>query len=62
MGGTPAQAPIAMARAVKEKDELGAVTAWNASIHLDLEGRFFDAQQTGFGYGSTRTLGMMSSP
>ena len=54
MGGTPAQAPIAMARAVKEKDELSAVTAWNASLHLDLEQRYFDARRTGFGCGYTR--------
>jgi len=53
MGGTPAQAP-AMAGAIRDKPKLGAVTSGNASIHTDLENRYFDAQRTGFGYGPAR--------
>jgi hypothetical protein len=54
MGGTPEQAPAAMAGSIREKQELGAVTPWNASIHTDIECRYFDAQRTGFGCGPTR--------
>jgi hypothetical protein len=51
--GTPEQAPGAMAAAIKEKQGL-KVNAYNASIHRDLEERYFAAQRTGFGYGPSR--------
>jgi hypothetical protein len=54
MHGTPEQAPRAMANAIVQKQELGTVTAYNASIHRDLEERYFAAQRTGFGHGPTR--------
>ena len=54
MGGKPEQAPRAMAKAVKEMQEMGAVTVANASIRSDLEQRYFDAQRTGFGRGAIR--------
>ncbi len=54
MQGTPAQAPGAMVTAINEKRNLGKVTAYNASIHHDLEERYFAAQRTGFGYGPSR--------
>ena len=53
--GTPEQAPGAMVVAIKEKQGLGKVTAYNASIHRGLEERYFAAQRTGFGYGPSRS-------
>jgi len=55
MFGTPAQATGAMVVAIKENQGLGKVTAYNASIHHDLEERYFAAQRTGFGYGPSRS-------
>jgi hypothetical protein len=54
MSGTPDQAPRAMAAAIIEKQDLGKVTAHNASVHHDIEERYFAAQRTGFGYGPSR--------
>jgi len=54
MGGTPEQAPIAMAKAILAKRKLGKITPQNASLHNDLECRYFAAQRTGFGCGPAR--------
>jgi hypothetical protein len=43
-----------MATAIVEKQDLGKMTANNASIHHDLEERYFAAQRTGFGHGPSR--------
>ena len=54
MTGTPKQAPKAMVVAIHEKQALGKVSTYNASIHRDREERYFAAQRTGFGYGPSR--------
>lgn len=55
MNGSPEDAPRAMAVAIKEKLNLGKVTAYNESIHSDCEEKYFAAQRTGFGYGPSRS-------
>ena len=54
MGGTPKHAPAAMINAIRATQKLGAPTPANASIYADLEQKYFDAQRTGFGCGSSR--------
>jgi hypothetical protein len=54
ISGTPAQAAGSMAAAIIKKENLGKANAYNASIRLDLENRYFAAQRSAFGYGPSR--------
>ena len=49
VGGTPANAPVAMLNCIQAREKLGAVTANNQDHIGSLEKRFRDAQSTGFG-------------